>query len=328
DSLRRRPMDRVLRPLQRMGARVDGRQNGRLAPLTIRGASRASQSGLRPFNDRLEVASAQVKSAILIAALSADGPSTIEEIGPTRDHTEIMLRAMGADIVGTPVAPGGTRIVVRPGAELQPIDLVVPGDVSAAAFWLVAGTIVPDSEIHLAGVGLNPTRSGVLDILNAMGANIEVSEERLVGGEPVADLVVRSAALHGATIDGSLVTRAIDEFPVIAVAAAVASGRTEVRDAAELRVKESDRVASTVSMLRALGANIESREDGFAVEGGAILRGARLDSVGDHRLAMAATVAALVAEGESELKGAESVAISYPEFWRHLAELTGTGAPV
>jgi 3-phosphoshikimate 1-carboxyvinyltransferase len=335
-SLRRRPMDRVLRPLQSMGAQVDARQGGRLAPLTIRGAShssadRTSANQLRPFDGRLEVASAQVKSAVLIAALSAAGMSTIEEIGPTRDHTEIMLRAMGASIAGTPLANGGTRIEVQPGADLHPIDLVVPGDISAAAFWLVAGTIVPDSEIHLQGVGLNPTRSGILDILNAMGANIEVQEERRVGGEAFADLVVRSAPLHGITIDGPLVTRAIDEFPVIAVAAAVATGRTEVRDAAELRLKESDRVASTVAMLQALGANIEPRDDGFVVAGSgsghnAALRGARLDSVGDHRLAMAAAVAALVAEGDSELHGAESVAISYPEFWRHLADLTGTGA--
>ena len=336
DSLRRRPMDRVLRPLQSMGAQVDARQGGRLAPLAIRGPSRrssvdpASAESLHPFDGRLDVVSAQVKSAILIAALSADGPSSIEELGPTRDHTEIMLRAMGADITGTPLPTGGTRIEVQPGAQLQPVDLNVPGDISAAAFWLVAGSIVPNSEIHLHNVGLNPTRSGILDILHAMGANIEVHEERRVGGETVADLVVRSALLHGITIDGPLVTRAIDEFPIIAVAAAVATGQTEVRDAAELRVKESDRVASTVAMLRALGANIEPREDGFVVQGSAAgdqgkLRGARMDSVGDHRLAMAAAVAALVAQGDSELQGAESVAISYPEFWRHLADLTARG---
>jgi 3-phosphoshikimate 1-carboxyvinyltransferase len=321
DSLRARPMDRVLRPLASMGATVDGRERGRLAPLSVRGG------GLRPYRGALEVASAQVKSALILAALAADAPSSIEEIGPARDHTEIMLAAMGADLTMTPLESGGNRIHLRPGAPLHPVDLTVPGDISAAAFWLVAGSAGPGSEIHLPGVGVNPTRAGVLDVLRAMGADIEEMEQRVVGGEPVADLVVRAAPLHGTIVDGHLTVRAIDELPVLAVAAAMAEGTTEFRDAAELRVKESDRVATTVELLRALGVDAEARPDGFVVQGGRPLRGGRLHSHGDHRLAMAAAVAACLAEGTSDLEGDASVVVSYPGFWDHLAGLRGAGAP-
>ena len=309
-------MDRVLRPLATMGAAVDGRDGGRLAPLAIRGGR------LQPFHGRMEIASAQVKSALILAALDADGVSTIDEAGRTRDHTENMLSAMGADLRRAEAADGLPSLQVHPGAALQPIDLTVPGDISSAAFWLVAGSILPDSEIRLRGVGINPTRAGILEVLAAMGASIEVEEERSVGGEPVADLVVRSAALHGTEIDGDLLVRALDELPVIAVAAAAAEGRTELRDAQELRVKEADRVAATVVNLRALGVDIEERPDGFLIDGGRPLRGARLDSYGDHRLAMAAAVAALAADGESQLDGEESVVISYPRFWEDLQDLT------
>ncbi|MCZ6544389.1 MAG: 3-phosphoshikimate 1-carboxyvinyltransferase [Chloroflexi bacterium] len=316
ESLRSRPMDRVLQPLAAMGATVKGRDGDHLAPLHIRGGR------LTPFRGALQVASAQVKSAIILAALAADGPSSIEEIAPTRDHTEILLRAMGARLQRTPLDGGRSRIEIEPGAPLHPIDLTVPGDISAAAFWLVAGSIVPDSEIRLLGVGVNPTRAGVIDILTAMGADITSDHLRTVGGEPVADLLVRATDLHATTIDGDLVTRAIDELPVLAVAAAVAQGRTEVRDAAELRVKESDRVASTVAMLRALGVAADARDDGFTIDGGAPLQGARMESRGDHRLAMAAAVAACVAGGPSEVVGDESVIVSYPHFWRDLDVLT------
>lgn len=315
-SLRSRPMARVLGPLSAMGARVDGRAEGTLAPIVIRGGA------LHPFRGRLEVASAQVKSAIVIAALSADGDSAIEEPATTRDHTERMLSAMGAQI-----RRAGSTIEVTPADSLQPIDMRVPGDLSAAAFWLVAGSIADDAEIELPGVGVNPTRTGVLDVLTAMGANITRNNERLVGGEPVADLVVRSAQLRGVVIGGDLVTRSIDELPVLAVAAAYADGVTEIRDAAELRVKESDRIATTAAMLKALGARVEEHADGMTIEGGHALVGGTLDSHGDHRLAMAAAVAALsVADGTTELRGEDAVGVSYPQFWKHLDALAGAGA--
>ena len=307
ESLRKRPMDRVLEPLAQMGAYTKGREGGRYAPISV--ATRAG--GLSPFRGKLSVASGQLKSALIFAALRAGAESEIEEVGPSRDHTERMLLAMGADI-----ARYGAIINVRPGAPLRPRDLQVPGDISAAAFWIVAAAIAPDSDLLLPAVGINPTRAGVVDALRAMGADITLERERDVSGEPVADIRVRYAPLRGIEAEGDLVVRALDEWPVIAVAAAVAEGPTVIRDAEELRVKESDRIASTAAMLRALGAEVEERADGLRIAGGASLRGGVVDSQGDHRITMAAAVAAGVAEGETELQGADSVAISYPEFWR------------
>ena len=312
DSLRRRPMDRVLQPLASMGARVEGREGGTLAPITIEGGP------LQPFRGRLAVASAQVKSAVLLAALAAAGSSELEEIAPSRDHTETMLRAMGAAL-----EVKGPRVRFDPRAgSLSPVDVDVPGDISAAAFWLVAASVLPGSELHLPGVGLNPTRTGVLDVLQAMGADIQVSGRRTVAGEAVGDLRVRSAALIGTEIAGDLIPRAIDELPVLAVAAAYAHGPTAISGAAELRVKESDRIATTATGLRALGAGVEERPDGLTIAGGGGLRGARIGSHGDHRLAMALAVAALGAMGESELSGDEAVAVSYPAFWSDLERLS------
>ncbi len=312
-SLRRRPMDRVLQPLASMGARVDGRAGRTLAPITVRGGA------LRPFQGGLEVASAQVKSAVLLAALAASGPSTVAEPVPTRDHTEILLGAMGVALTRT----GRAVRIEPPGDALRPVDVDVPGDLSAAAFWLVAGSITPESEIELPAVGINPTRAGVIEVLRAMGADIAVSGERTVAGEPVADLTVRSASLRGTTIAGELIPRTIDELPVLAVAAALADGITEIRDAAELRVKESDRIAATAAGLRALGARIEERPDGLVIEGKERLQGARVDSQGDHRLAMALAVAALAAEGETELHGEDAVNVSYAAFWSDFQSLAG-----
>ena len=309
DSLRSRPMARVLEPLARMGAAASGSDGGRRAPLSIGG----QPDGLQPFRGELSVASAQLKSALLFAALCSTGESEIVEVGPSRDHTERMLRAMGAEI-----ETEGATVRVRPGATLRPRDVHVPGDISAAAFWMVAAAIVPDSDLTLPAVGVNPTRAGIVDALRAMGADVALENERDVSGEPVADIRVRYAPLHGFEAWGDLVVRALDEWPVIAVAAALAEGSTEIRDAEELRVKESDRVATTAAMLRALGAAVEERPDGLLIEGGATLRGGVVDSQGDHRIAMAAAVAAMVAEGDTELRGSESVAISYPEFWRDL----------
>lgn len=314
ESLRRRPMDRVLQPLAAMGAETSGADGGVHAPISVGRAN-----GLRPFRGRLSVASGQLKSALIFAALGADGESAIEEIGPGRDHTERILRAMGAAI-----ETRGATIHVRPGAVLHPCAVQVPGDISAAAFWIVAAAITPNSDLTLPAVGINPTRAGVIEALRAMGAPITLANEREVSGEPVADIRVRhtpDAPLRGFEASGELVVRALDEWPVIAVAAAIADGPTVIRDAEELRVKESDRIASTAAMLRALGAEVEERPDGMRIAGGASLRGGLVESRGDHRIAMAAAVAALVADGETELRGGEAVDISYPEFWRDLERL-------
>ena len=310
-SLRRRPMRRVLDPLGSMGAEVDSAQT---APFWIDGA-RGLTSG---FQGEIAVASAQVKSAIILAALRAPEPSRLIEPGPSRDHTERMLSAMGAEIEAN-----GAEITVVPGAELQPCDVDVPGDISAAAFWLIAAAMLPDSKVDLPAVGVNPRRTGVIDVLQAMGAMIELRNEREVSGEPIADLRVRGGALHGTRIDGDLVVRAVDELPALAVAAAIAEGVTEIRDAEELRVKESDRIATTASTLHAMGVQVEERPDGMRIVGGT-LRGATVDSHGDHRLAMAAAVAALASEpetGPTTINGADAVDISYPGFWADLDRL-------
>lgn len=319
-QLRRRPMARVAGPLRLMGATVLGRDGGRLPPLAVQGGA------LRGIEYSLPVASAQVKSALLLAGLYAQGATTLHVPGPARDHTERMLRAMGAE-VATRAGDGGHTLHVGPTAALAPLDLAVPGDFSSAAFLLVAATLVPGSEVILEGVGINPTRTGLLDLLRAMGAEIEVLDEGSAGGEPVADLAVRSAGLRGVEAGGDLVVRAIDELPILAVAATQARGETLVRDAAELRVKETDRVATTVGELRRLGAAIEARPDGFLVQGPTRLRGTAVDSHGDHRLAMALVVAGLVAEGETVVHDCGCIPDSFPGFEALLAGLGGQIAP-
>ena len=321
-QLRRRPMARVAEPLRLMGATVLGRDGGRLPPLAIRGGD------LRGIDYSLPVASAQVKSALLLAGLQAAGPTTLHVPGPARDHTERMLRAMGAEVEERPGAgPGGHSLRVSPAKSLAPLDLDVPGDFSSAAFFLVAATLVPGSEVVLEGVGTNPTRTGLLDLLRAMGAEIEILDEAGAGGEPVAGLRVRGAALRGIEVGGDLVVRAIDELPILAVAATQAAGETLVRDAAELRVKETDRVATTVQELRRLGAAIEARPDGFLVQGPTRLRGTAVDSHGDHRLAMALVVAGLVAEGETVVGDCGCIADSFPGFEALLAGVGGRIRP-
>ncbi len=311
-SLRRRPMRRVLDPLSRMGVAVS---NGESAPFWVDGSARR----LGGFEGDIGVASAQVKSCIVLAALCADGSSRIVEPGPSRDHTERMLIAMGADI-----DVDGLTLRIRPGAPLRSLDVNVPGDISAAAFWMVAAAMLPGSEVRLPHVGVNPRRTGVIDVLRGMGARIEQHNERNVSGEPVADLVVRGSHLRGTQIDGDTVVRAVDELPVLAVAAALADGVTEIHDAAELRVKESDRIEATSAMLRAMGVQVETWPDGMRIVGGA-LRGAAVESHADHRLAMAAAVSALASDPESgptTIAGAEAVRISYPSFWRDLERLS------
>src|SRR5579875_3116621 len=287
-SLRRRPMARVLEPLRAMGAEAWGRAGGQHAPLALRGGP------LRALDYALPVASAQLKSALLRAGLQARGTTHLRGTAPSRDHTE------------------------RP---LRPVDLVVPGDFSAAAFWLVAACVHPDARITVRDVGINPGRTGLLDVLRAMGARVTLANERWVGGEPVADLTAESSALRGTTVGGDLIPRLLDEVPVLAVAMAVADGPSRITDAAELRVKESDRLQAVAVELGKLGARVVEEPEGLRFAGGDRLRGAAVDSHGDHRLAMALAIAALIATGETWIADAASVAISYPTFWEHLAAL-------
>lgn len=310
DSIRRRPMGRVVSPLRAMGARIEGRAEGALAPLSLRGG------GLKPMAYASPVASAQVKSALLLAGLFLDGETRVSEPARSRDHTERMLKAMGADL-----SVEGLTVAVRGGRRLAPFDLEVPGDISSAAFWLVAGTLVPGSELLLEGVGLNPTRTGVLDALRRMGADISEERPRLALGEPVADLRVRHAALTGTTIEGEEIPRLVDEIPVLALAAAGASGRTLIRDAAELRVKESDRLRAIAQELGKLGVELRELPDGLEIEGGTRWRSADLASGDDHRMAMMLAVASLLAPRPVRIAGTRSTEVSYPGFWEDLTRL-------
>jgi len=312
-QLRRRPMERVTRPLRLMGAQIadtDGR-----APLHIAGGR------LSGITYEMPVASAQVKSCVLLAGLLAEDATTIIEPGPARDHTERMLRSMGA-----PVRQDGRCIEIAPGTELQPLDLTVPGDLSSAAFLLVAALLVGRETITIEGVGINPTRTGILDILARMGAHIERRNVREEAGEPVADLVVQPGALAGAEIGGDLIVRAIDEFPALMVAATQAEGETIVRDAAELRVKETDRIAVMSGELRKLGAEIEERPGGFRIVGPQRLRGAIVDGHDDHRVAMSLVLAGLCAEGETVVEDARCIEDSFPGFIETLQQLGAAAA--
>lgn len=312
DQLRRRPMGRIIEPLRQMGVLALGRDGGQRPPLAIQGG------GLRGIDYTLPVASAQVKSALLLAGLCAEGPTTLRVPGPARDHTERMLLAMGAKL-----ETSGWELKLEPGGTLRPIDVVVPGDLSSAAFLLVAATLVARSEITVDQVGVNPTRAGLLDVLQEMGAQLALHDERILGGEPVASLTVRASELRGAQVGGDTVVRMIDEFPVLAVAATQAHGETVVGDAAELRVKETDRIATTVEELCRLGAEIEARPDGFVVRGPTPLTGTVVHSHGDHRLAMALVVAGLIAAGETVVQDVACIADSFPGFGGTLAGLGG-----
>lgn len=311
-QLRKRPMARITEPLRRMGATVLGCDGGRRPPLAIQGGS------LHGMEYKLPVASAQVKSALLLAGLYADGPTTLRVPGPARDHTERMLLAMGGNL-----DIGEWGVAIQPGPALRSMDLVVPGDFSSAAFLLAAATLVPHSEITIEGVGVNPTRIGLLDVLRAMGADVVLRDERTVSGEPVAELTFRASELVGVEVGGDTVVRMIDEFPVLAVAATQAQGETIVRDAGELRVKETDRIATTVQELRRLGAEIEPRPDGLVVHGPTPLKGAIVQSHGDHRLAMALAVAGLIATGKTIVENVDCIADSFPGFEAALAHLGG-----
>jgi 3-phosphoshikimate 1-carboxyvinyltransferase len=310
ESIRRRPVDRVAEPLRMMGARVECR-DGRLPPLTVEGAELA---GIRY---ELPVASAQVKSCVLMAGLVASGETVVVERAASRDHTERMLVAAGAELTSS---EGIVR--VRTADRLQLEEVVVPGDFSSAAFWIAAAALVPGSELTLEAVGLNPTRIGLLRALERMGGSASVESRRMIGMEPVAELVVRHAPLSATKVDAPEVPLLIDELPLIALLGVFAEGTTVVSGAQELRHKESDRIATVVEGLRLLGAEIEARPDGFAVQGTGELRGGTLDAVGDHRLAMLGAIAGLASREGVELRGEEAAAVSYPGFFADLDMVT------
>jgi 3-phosphoshikimate 1-carboxyvinyltransferase len=315
ESIRRRPVDRVAEPLRQMGARLTCRDD-RLPPLDVSGAS------LRAVEYRLPVASAQVKSCVLLAGLLADGETTVTEPQPTRDHTERMLRAAGANLAveaaGTPIAIRGSlparRVRVEPGERLELGETTVPGDFSSAAFPLVAALLVPGSRVELEGVGINPTRIGLLGILTRMGAAIDVVETAAAGLEPVGTLTAAHGHLEGTRVGGGEVPLTIDELPLVALAGCFAEGETVVTGAEELRHKESDRIATVVEGLRGVGADIEATDDGFAVKGSGGLRGGTLETAGDHRLAMLGAVAGLASREGVEVTGFEAAEVSYPGF--------------
>ena len=312
-SIRSRPMGRVIEPLTQMGANIAAREGCTKAPISISGG------GLKGMSYEMPVASAQVKTALLVAGLYADGETSVTEPATTRDHTERMLQAMGADIS----FGDGPRITIRPSQrDLSSLSLRVPGDISSAAPWLVLGAIHLDAEIRLEGVCVNPTRTGIIDALQAMGADLQLEEERTWGAEPVADIVVRSSKLNGTAIGGNLVPRAIDELPLIALAACFAEGETVITEASELRLKESDRIKTTATELRRMGADIEERPDGLVVRGPTPLGAATVSSHRDHRIAMMLGAAGAVADGQTIIRAAEAVAVSYPRFWQDYAQLT------
>ncbi len=316
DSINRRPMKRVITPLSQMGASICSMQGNDCAPLRITG------SPLHGIRYGSPVASAQVKSAILCAGLYAEGETSVQEPTLSRDHTERMLSAFGADLkTDIEKETGRAVITISPCQELYAQQIQVPGDISSAAYFIAAGLLVPGSEVLIRNVGINETRAGILRVAKAMGADIQYTNLR-DDAEPVADLVVKSSALHGTVIEGALIPTLIDELPIIAIMAAAAEGTTIVRDAAELKVKECNRIDAVTENLRSMGADITPTEDGFIIEGGKPLHGAVIEPHLDHRIAMSFAVAALIAEGETKIKDEQCVTISYPGFYTDLASLT------
>lgn len=303
ESIAKRPMRRVVAPLRQMGAKIDGRREGEFTPLSIRGGELQGIAYTSP------VASAQVKSAILLAGLQAKGETTVTEPHLSRDHTERMLQAFGVR-----VERDGCTVKVQGGQELQARSIQVPGDISSAAFLIAAVMVVPGSSLLIENVGINPTRTGIIDVVQQMGGKLELLNERVVNEEPVADLLVTHSELKGIEIAGDLIPRLIDEIPVIAVMATQASGRTVIRDAEELKVKETDRIATVVGQLRKFGATVTPTEDGMIIEGKTALSGATIDSMGDHRIGMAMAIAGLAASGETVIENDEAIAVSFPGF--------------
>ena len=305
-SICKRPMGRVTKPLSLMGARIDNEY----CPLYIHGTQ------LHGIDYKMPVASAQVKTAILLAGLYADGETIVRETEKSRDHTELMLGAMGADI-----SVNGLDVTVRKTDSLSSVKADVPGDISSAAFFMVLGAVLPNSEITIRNVGINPTRTGIIDVLKDMGADLRLENIRNSAGESVADITVKSSALHAVTVEGAIIPRLIDELPVIAVAAAVADGETVIKDAAELKVKETNRIRAVVDEFKKCGIDITETDDGMIIRGGKAIRGADFKSYGDHRMAMSLTVLAQLADGGSTIDDAECVNISYPGFFENFYSL-------
>ena len=313
ESIQRRPMKRVIEPLTLLGARIAAR-DGSYAPLRISGGH------LKAIEYTPPVASAQVKSCTLLAGLFADGVTSVIETTPTRNHTEVMLRECGV-VLHNEQTSAGERLSIAGGQTLKPLgEYTVAGDLSSAAFFLVAALIAPEAELHLRHIGINPSRTALLDVLRQMGGQLEITNQRLAHGEPVADLSARSSKLQGdLTLSGAVIANLIDELPILAVAATQLNGTLTIRDARELRVKESDRIRAIVDNLRQMNAQIEEFEDGFQIKGKQTLRGAVVDSYGDHRIAMAFAIAALVAEGATQIVNADAASVSLPEFYKLLA---------
>ena len=315
ESLNSRPMKRIIDPLTRMGAHISSIPGNGCAPLRI------TPSSLHGIHYDSPVASAQVKSCILLAGLYADGETSVTEPSLSRNHTELMLREFGADI-RTTHALDSTKATasIRPCSGLYGQKITVPGDISSAAYFIAAGLIVPDSEILIENVGINPTRAGILKVCEDMGGNITLLNERTEGGEKIADILVKTSSLHGITIEGDIIPALIDEIPVIAVMAAVAEGTTVIKDAAELKVKETDRIETVTDNLKAMGCNVTPTADGMIITGGK-LRGASIHTLLDHRIAMAFSIAALVAEGTTKILDSKCVDVSYPTFYDTFEQL-------
>jgi len=303
ESIAKRPMRRVIGPLRQMGAKIDGRKDGEFTPLAIRGGE------LQGIAYHSPVASAQVKSAILLAGLQAKGVTSVTEPHLSRDHTERMLQAFGVQVVRD-----GLTVSVEGGQELLGRAISVPGDISSAAFLIAAVMMVPGSKLLIENVGINPSRTGIIDVVKAMGGSLELVNERVVNEEPVADLLVTYSKLHGIEIAGDIIPRLIDEIPVIAAMATQATGRTIIRDAEELKVKETDRIATVVSQLSKFGAKVTPTDDGMVIEGETALTAATIDSHGDHRIGMAMAIAGLAATGETVIENDEAIAVSFPGF--------------
>ena len=330
-SIQKRPMDRIITPLSMMGAEIRSIPGNGCAPLSINGQQRsgssvslAGNSGpLRGISYESPVASAQVKSAILLAGLFADEKTSVTEPFLSRDHTERMLHAFGAEVHSGTAPDGRPAAAVSPPEELSAAAVSVPGDISSAAFFLCGALMVPGSDLVLRNVGINPTRSGILDVVSAMGGSVEIlSGNHADDAEPAADLRVRASRLHGTVIEGSLIPRLIDELPVIAAMACTAEGTTVIRDARELKVKESDRIRTMAEGLSRMGAAVTETPDGMIIEGGRPLRGAEIDSRGDHRVAMAFTILSLLADGPVTISHPECVSVSAPDFYRDLKIIT------
>lgn len=310
ESIGKRPMTRVTNPLSEIGARIDGRKGGSFTPISIRGG------GLKPVNYHLPVASAQVKSALILAGLQAEGQSIIIEPEETRDHTERMIKKFGGEI-----HKDNQNIMVKGGQKLTATSIHVPGDISSAAFFLVAGAVIPDSEIVLKNVGLNPTRTGIIEVMKKMGADLEIVQNEETSFEPFGDLIIKTSSLKGTVIEGDLIPKLIDEIPIIALLATQAEGTTIIKDAEELKVKETNRIDTVVNELKKLGAKIEATEDGMIIYGKSVLSGGTVSSHGDHRIGMMLAIAALLCENEAELVNPEAISVSYPNFFAHLNSL-------